>query len=60
MNFSKYDKINIHFIIGPGRSGTTLLAMIFNNHKDCVSAPEIKHFVYFYKKHKNITHISKS
>lgn len=58
MDFSKLDKIKIHFIIGPGRSGTTLLAMIFNNHKDCISAPEIKHFIYFYNKYRNVTTIS--
>ena len=59
MDFSKYDKIDIHFIIGPGRSGTTLLAMILNQHPNCISTPELKHFVYFYKKYKGITSINK-
>lgn len=55
MNYSYLDKINICFIIGPARSGTTLLALILHNHSSCISAPEIKHFLYFYKKYKNIT-----
>jgi hypothetical protein len=59
MDFSVLDKTQIHFIIGPGRSGTTLLAMIFNTHKEAIAAPEIMHFLYFYKKHKNINYISK-
>lgn len=54
MTLKQLDKINIHFIIGPGRSGTTLLAMILNQHPNCISTPELKHFVYFYKKYKNI------
>lgn len=54
MTLEQLDRINIHFIIGPGRSGTTLLAMVLNQHPNSISTPELKHFVYFYKKYKNI------
>lgn len=58
MTIKELDNINIHFIIGPGRSGTTLLALILNHHPNCISTPELKHFVYFYKKYKKITSVS--
>ena len=41
----------IHFIIGPGRCGTTLLMMLFNNNENIISSPELKHIVYFYEKY---------
>ena len=59
MTLEQLDKVSIHFIIGPGRSGTTLLAMILNQHPNCISTPELKHFIYFYKKYKNIQIITK-
>ncbi len=43
----------IHFIIGPGRSGTTLLMMLLNNHMDLIASPEIKHILFFYEKYKS-------
>lgn len=43
----------IHFIIGPGRSGTTLLMMLLNNHQDLIASPEIKHILFFYEKYKS-------
>lgn len=58
MDLVKLDKIDIHFIIGPGRSGTTLLAMILNHHPNCISTPELKHLVYFYKKYNAIQTVS--
>ena len=58
MTLEQLDKFSIHFIIGPGRSGTTLLAMILNQHPNCISTPELKHFIYFYKKYKNIQFIT--
>ncbi len=58
MQIDELDKIDIHFIIGPGRSGTTLLALTLNQHPNCISTPELKHLIYFYKKYKNITTIS--
>jgi hypothetical protein len=48
------DKIEVNFIIGPGRSGTTLLVMLLNEIEGCVASPEIKHVIYFYKSFKNI------
>lgn len=58
MDFSYLDKINISFIIGPARSGTTLLALILHNHPNCISAPEKKHFLYFYKKYNSLTEVT--
>ena len=57
IDFEKLDKIQVNFIVG--RSGTTLLVYLFNEHKNCVAIPEIKHVVYFYKKYKDVTHASK-
>jgi hypothetical protein len=52
---SELDQIQMNFIIGPGRSGTTLLMMLLNASDQCVATPEIKHTLYFYNKFKNIT-----
>lgn len=54
----KPNNIKIHFILGPGRSGTTLLVHILNNHKNCVSSPEYKHLLLFYKKYHNMTEVT--
>lgn len=59
MDISKIDKIKINFIVGPTRSGTTLLVVLLNQIKNCVATPEIKHFLYFYKKYKNVSVVSK-
>lgn len=59
MKYDYLDKINICFIIGPARSGTTLLSLILHNHDQCIAAPEIKHFLYFYRKYNNISCVSK-
>ncbi len=45
-------KIPIHFIIGPGRSGSTLLMMLLNNSNKVIASPEIKHILYLKKSHK--------
>jgi len=58
MKLDKPDNIKIHFILGSGRSGTTLLFHVFNNHKNCVSSPEFKHLLFFYKKYHNITEVT--
>jgi hypothetical protein len=60
MDLNYLDKININFIIGAGRSGTTLLALIINHHPNCISTPELKHFLYFYKKYKNMTEVTQN
>ncbi len=54
IDFEKIDKIQVHFIVGSGRSGTTLLVHIFNEHKECMAVPEIKHLVFFYNKYRNV------
>ncbi|MBS1647903.1 MAG: sulfotransferase [Bacteroidetes bacterium] len=54
----KPDDINIHFILGSGRSGTTLLFHMLNNHENCVATPELKHLLYFYKKHQHTKEVS--
>jgi hypothetical protein len=59
VKYDYLDKINICFIIGPARSGTTLLSLILHNHNQCIAAPEIKHFLYFYRKYNSISYVSK-
>jgi hypothetical protein len=59
MKIAKPVNIKIHFILGATRSGTTLLYHLLNNHKNCVSSPEIKHLLFFYKKYRNIREVSK-
>lgn len=54
----KPSDIKIHFILGSGRSGTTLLFHILNNHKNCVSSPEFKHLLFFYEKYHNMTEVT--
>ncbi len=58
MDLSTIDDIQIHFIVGPGRTGTTLLVALLNECPDCIATPEVHHFVYFYKKYKNIKAVS--
>jgi len=58
MDFSYLDNIQISFIIGPARSGTTLLALLLHNHPNCISAPEKKHFLYFYNKYNNLKEVT--
>ena len=58
MDLNKLDKIHVNFIIGLGRSGTTLLVVLLNQHSNCIASPEIHHFIHFYKKYKTISHVS--
>lgn len=58
MTLEEIDKIKINFIIGAGRSGTTLVTVILNQYNNCVASPEMHQFIYFYKKYKNITHVT--
>lgn len=57
-DWKKIDNIRINFIVGPTRSGTTLLVVLLNQIRNCVATPEVKHFLYFYKKYKNVTIVS--
>lgn len=54
----RLNKVKINFIVGHARSGTTLLMVILNQHKNCISTPEIHHFVYFYKKYRHVNLVS--
>ena len=55
----KLDKIELHFIVGIGRSGSTLLTTLLNQTESCISVPEIHHFIRFYNKYKSISTVSK-
>ncbi|MBK6985221.1 MAG: sulfotransferase [Bacteroidetes bacterium] len=55
----KLDKIELHFIVGIGRSGSTLLTTLLNQTESCISVPEIHHFIKFYHKYKSIAIVSK-
>ncbi len=54
MDLTRIDQIKINFIVGPGRSGTTLLVVLLNQFENCIATPEVHHFIYFYKKYKDI------
>ena len=58
MNLEFLSNIKINFIIGTGRSGTTLLVVLLNQFENCIATPEIHHFIYFYKKYKNVEVVS--
>lgn len=60
MDLAHLDKIKLNFIVGSGRSGTTLLVYIFNQNPKCLAAPEIKHFIHFYSKYKNVKKVSQN
>jgi hypothetical protein len=60
MNLAQLDHIKLNFIVGSGRSGTTLLVYIFNQNPNCIASPEIKHFIHFYKKYKNVKKVSQT
>jgi hypothetical protein len=57
-SFKSLNDVKINFIIGPGRSGTTLLTTILNQHKHCIASPEIKHIIFFYHKYGKINTFS--
>lgn len=58
IDLQKIDSIDVHFIIGPGRSGTTLLVQLLNFHSNSIAIPEVKHVLHFYKKYKNINSVT--
>lgn len=58
MNASRLEDVKINFIIGPGRSGTTMLMHMLNAHPDSIATPEVKHLLYFLGKYRNIKTVS--
>lgn len=54
MSNSIYQK-NYHYIIGIGRSGTTLLSKLLNNHKSCLVTLETDFVIFFYNSFYNKT-----
>jgi hypothetical protein len=58
MDIQKLDDIKINFIIGPGRSGTTLLSVMLNEFPNSISSPEIHHFIFFYKKYHAVSEVT--
>lgn len=47
------NELSHNFIIGIGRSGTTLLMNMLNNHEEIMAFPEIRFFNFFYYSWKN-------
>lgn len=45
------DQLSLHFIIGPHRSGTTLLTSILNAHPQLLSTPEFRFVLHFMAKY---------
>lgn len=43
--------LSVHFIIGSGRSGTTLLSTVFNAHPQVLATPEVRLCMVFYGKY---------
>lgn len=58
MDAEKIKRIKLHFIIGIGRSGTTLLSSILNSHSNVVATPEVLFILFFYDKFKDKKKIS--
>ncbi|MBN4062386.1 MAG: hypothetical protein COA57_09625 [Flavobacteriales bacterium] len=57
MTSTQLEKIPLHFLIGIGRSGTTLLTSMLNSHPNLLAAPENNFLLFFqnYFKNKNFT-----
>lgn len=51
MNKINLDDVKVHFIVGMGRSGTTLLNQILNANPQCLATPELRFEMVFYQKH---------
>ncbi|MCE3278178.1 MAG: Sulfotransferase domain protein [Bacteroidetes bacterium] len=58
VDLDELNNIEINFIVGHPRSGTTLMMVIFNQYDNCISTPEIHHFIYFYKKYRSVREVS--
>ncbi len=46
---------DLHFIVGVGRSGTTLLTRLLNRHPDIHCAPEADFLVFFLRRYQHVT-----
>lgn len=58
MDKNRLGNVRIDFIVGPGRSGTTMLMHMLNVHRNCIATPEVKHLLYFADKYKSIKVVS--
>jgi len=54
-----YPNIQKHYIIGIGRSGTTLLSKLLNQHKNCLVTLETDFVIFFYHSFKDKTNFTK-
>ncbi len=52
--------IQTHYIIGIGRSGTTLLSKLLNEHKSCLVTLETDFVIFFYQSFKNKVFFTKN
>lgn len=57
---ARLDNIKMNFIVGHGRSGTTMLVFVLNQHKQCIAAPEILHFILFHKKYRYVKEVTQA
>ncbi len=56
----KIKKIPVVFIVGFGRSGTTLLQELMNAHPNVIGPPEYSFIVYLYSRYGNKKHWTKA
>ncbi len=52
------DEVKLNFIIGIGRSGTTLLTKILNTHPSIISNPESRFILHFFRSINNLNSIT--
>lgn len=57
---SRVKKIPMLFILGHGRSGTTLLQSLLNGHPNIIAPPEYEFIIYFYARFGKIKHFKKA
>lgn len=52
-------EIQLHYIIGIGRSGTTILSKLLNRYKAIHAIPELNFFLFFFHQYKSKKHFTK-